>query len=144
MFDKRKTILCIIDSLCYLSVYLITLIIAAFSSSAVKLEPNQYLLHFLITYLVAMIVRFSIKVYRNIWRYANSRAYFEMVVGDVIAAVLSIAITRFTPWNVGIWQTGIIFMGFCLLTLTNRFVYQLLKNREKLQISENKINASAG
>lgn len=142
MFDKRKTLLCIIDSFCYLSVYLMTLVIAAFSSNAVRLEAHQYVLHFVITYLVAMFARFSIRVYRNIWRYANSRAYFEMVLGDIIAAVVSIAITRFTPWNVGVWQTAVIFMGFCLLTLTNRFLYQLLKNREKLQISENKINVA--
>lgn len=142
MFDKRKTLLFLIDSACYVAVYLATAVIAVFSSNGVKLGAREYILHFVVTYLVAMLVRFSIRVYRNIWRYANSRAYLEMVLGDFIAAAISIVITRFTPWNVGVWQTGVIFMGFCLLTLTNRFVYQQLKNREKLHISENKINVA--
>ena len=127
MLDKRKTLLYLIDSACYLCVYLATAIIAAFSSSAVRLNAKEYIFHFVVTYLVAMLARLSIRVYRNIWRYANSRAYLEMVLGDFIAAAISVAITRLTPWNVGVWQTGVIFMGFCLLTLTNRFIYQQIK-----------------
>ena len=142
MLEKRKTLLCLIDSACYLGVYLVTVIIAAFSSSAVRLNAKEYIFHFIVTYFVAMLARFSIRVYRNIWRYANSRAYLEMVLADFIAAAISVAIARLTPWNVGVWQTGVIFMGFCLLTLTNRFIYQQIKNREKLQISENKINVA--
>ena len=142
MLDKRKFLLCLIDSVCYLSVYLAVIFVSALSSSAVRFELYEYILHFLITYVVAMCARFVFSVYKNIWRYANSRAYLLIVVSDFVGAIVSIGITRFTPWNMGVWQTAVIYMGFCLLTLVNRFVYQQIKNREKKNLSENKINVA--
>lgn len=142
MFDKRKAILCLVDSACLLTVYLAALLVSLFSSTAIVLEPYCYVIHFLTVYVVTMLTRFVLGVYRNIWRYANSHAYLEMVICDCISAVVCIVATKFTPWNMGIWQTGIVFMGFCLLTLTNRFVYQQLKNRKKIHVSENKINVA--
>ena len=142
MLDKRKLLLGLIDTGCYLFVYLATIAVSVFSSSAVRLEIHEYILHFLVTYAVAMLVRLGLRVYRNIWRYANSRAYSAMVVADAIGAFISVVITRLTPWNMGVWQTGIIYMGFCLLTLVNRFVYQQLKSREDRSSSENKINVA--
>ena len=141
MINKRKFLLCLIDTLCFLFVYLMVLIVSNVSSSGVVLKDRYYIIHFVSTLFIAMAVRFVLKVYSNIWRYANSRAYLSMVVSDCIATVISVLFTRFTPWNTGIWQTTLVFVGFCLLTLTNRFVYQQIKNRERIDISKNKINA---
>ena len=142
MFNRRRILLCAIDAACFLAVYVATVIVALVSTSGVTFEPTEYIIHFFVIYLVALVSRIGFKVYRNIWRYANSRAYFQMVFSDLIGAVIGVLITRFTPWNMGVWQTVVIFMGFCLLTLTNRFMYQLFKNRQKNSVSENKINVA--
>ena len=142
MINRRKLLLCLIDTLCFLCVYLMVIIISNISSSGVLLKESHYIIHFAITLLIAMVARFCFKVYSNIWRYANSRAYLTMVVSDCVATVVSVLFTRFTKLNTGVWQTSLVFVGFCLLTLTNRFVYQQIKNREIVDISKNKINVA--
>ena len=142
MIDKRKVLLCLIDSACYLCVYLAVVIISKFSSNGIHLKEWEYIAHFAITLVIALGVRFSLRVYKNIWRYANSKAYFDMAVSDVIGAVVAVVITRFTSFNMGVWQTAVGFMGFSLLTLTNRFVYQRLKANEKASVSGDKKNAA--
>ena len=142
MIDRRKFLLGLIDTACYICVYFATIIISVISTEFGLFEFGEHLLHFLATFAVAMVARFCLRVYRNIWRYANSRAYLAMVVADGIGAVISVIITRFTPWNMGVWRTAVIFMGFSLLTLVNRFVYQQLKSRQDKHYSENKINVA--
>ncbi len=142
MLNRRKVLLCLIDTACFLCVYLCTVAMSYLSSSGITLEGYHYLINFGILWLTNMIARFVFRVYSNIWRYANSRAYLLMVTADAISAVAAVAITRFTSQNLGVWQTYLIFTGYCLLTLTSRFVYQQLKNREKISISQNKINVA--
>ena len=142
MINRRKVLLCLIDTLCFACVYLAVVIMSNISSSGVVLKPSQYIIHFVVSLSIGLVARFGFRVYSNIWRYANSSAYLLMVVSDCLAAGLSVLITRFTPLNMGVWQTSLVFMGFCLLTLTNRFVYQQLKNRKIVDISKNKINVA--
>ncbi len=143
MINKRKFLLCLIDVACFFCVYVAVVFFSLPSTSSVKLaDVSDYVIHFFCILIIAFAVRFCFKIYNNIWRYANSKAYLYIVVSDSVGAIAAILATRLININMGIWQTALLFTGFCLLTLTNRFVYQQLKNRIKADTLKNKINVA--
>ncbi len=142
MINKRKFLLCLIDTACFAFAYFCTMAVSYVSSSGIRLDSVEWLVNFSILFVVGMGVRFAVRVYSNIWRYANSRAYLMMVVADVASAFVAVVITRFTPWNMGVWQTCLVYSGYCLITLTGRFIYQHYKNLSKISNSQNKINVA--
>ena len=95
MISKRKVLLCFIDSLCFLAVYLCMMLISVVSSTAVVLNISEYIINFVILWSVGMLVRFAFRIYSNMWRYANSRAYLHMVISDAVSASVCVIITRF-------------------------------------------------
>ena len=141
MINTRKLLLCLIDFAGLLGVYITVCALSLASSNATRFaELDKYIVHFICLAAIAFVVRLGVRIYNNIWRYANSRAYLAIVIADGIAAVASIIFTRIIDINLGIWQTALIFTGFCLFTLTNRFCYQQLQSRAKIDASVNKIN----
>ena len=142
MIDKRKLLLCLIDSACYVFVYFAVVIASMLASGLTSVTFGQLILYLGVTYLIAMVVRYCFRIYRNIWRYANSRAYLAIVMSDGISTMISIGITALASWKLGVWRTAAVYMGFCLLTLANRFIYQQLKSKEVMTSSENKINVA--
>ncbi len=133
MLHKRKLLLLAIDTGCFLASYLAVAVMASLSDSGYVFKSvSKWIVHALVVLLLAMALRMALRVYNNMWRYANSKAYLKMVASDGISAFVSVIVTRtvFERLNIGIWQTIIVFMGFCLLTLVNRFIYQWIKGRE--------------
>ena len=149
MLNKRKILLCLIDTLCFACVYLAMMVVIYMlgSSTAVMLKNwSYYLLNFAIFLVVGMAVRFCFRIYNNVWRYANSKAYLKIVMADAIAAVVSVLATRLSRSTVdmyiGIWQTVFVFTAYSLLTLVNRFIYQQTRNKNIKSSCENKVNVA--
>lgn len=144
--NKRKLILEIIDVLCFAVVYCFVHVLSAMAPGGTwKLSFQTALLNFLVLLGIAIVARAVLRVYRNIWRFANSYAYLSMVMADGAAALAGILITRlmyraYNSYYFGGWQTLTVYCLFCLLTLTSRFVYQQLKNKKQKDASRNKIN----
>lgn len=138
--NKRRLLLHLIDVGCFLAMYLAVVFLSYIVSHKLPLSPFGHCVHFAILLAISVLVRSAFRIYRNIWRYANSHAYLLVVFADAASAVLGGLITFFTPYHMGGWQTLTLFCGFCLLTLTNRFVYQQYKSRKHLAESQNKIN----
>lgn len=139
--NKRKLLLYVIDSCCFAAVYLAVHLLSFISSGNWVLGFQNGVVNFFIFYITVFLVRTAFRVYRNIWRYANSYAYLLMVVADGVSALLGWGITMLArKYYFGGWHTVTLFCGFCLLTLTNRFVYQQIKSRKQKANSQNKIN----
>ena len=147
MINKRKALLGLIDAMCFACVYIATVLTSLGSSTAIKLRSwDYYLVHFSLLLLINIIVRFCFKIYSNVWRYANSGAYLDMVVSDVISAIIAVSVTWFAQKSIdmymGVWQTVLIFTLYSLLTLANRFIYQQTRNQKIKAFDENKINVA--
>ncbi len=145
---NRHLTLCIIDILCFIAVYALIIILAQFTFMKTDIEKDY--MHFATAaiFLVFMIgARLIFKVYNNILRYANSRAYIKIMFADLIGGGLSIFITRFlTPTSdvfLGIWQSLTVVVLFDISSLFMRFLYQMLyQHKNKADKDINKIGVA--
>lgn len=125
MKNIRKILLLTIDACIFASVAVFLAIVAFFSDTATKITPQYYLLNVLIFYIFIMASRLCFRSYSNIWRYANSKVYIQIVLADLVGGLLALLVTYFihTPY-LGVWQSVAFVTLFDVLTLSSRFFYQ--------------------
>jgi len=124
--NRRKWLLALIDLGLLLLVYLFSLLVAAFTTSSHILEPEQYALNAVVFVVCLFGARALLRVYANVWRYTNTKAYLTMVAADLLGGLAAALCTWFLRpvVYVGIWQSAAIVAMFDVLTLTSRFAYQ--------------------
>lgn len=136
--NKRKWLLLAIDICLFLTVYFGVGFIAQYSSSSIPITQQDYYLNLAVFGVALLICRLFTGVYANVWRYANSKAYLQMVIADVIGGVSALLITHAIHAYFGIWQSASIVAMFDVLTLTTRFAYQ--QYYRHLNVSVNDLN----
>ena len=89
---------------------------------------SKHLFNFLIFALCITASRFSFRVYKNVWRYVNCRAYIEVVLADAIGGGVALIATMLIGKAVYVsaWRAIACVAAFCLASLCARFFYQEL------------------
>ncbi len=88
-------------------------------------------------------VRYALRIYSSIWRYANVRSYIKLIAADfigyVIYLVLGTALLKLVNIKLGFVFTTICVMGIMLMTLLTRFGYQILyaRSNQKKESADN-------
>ena len=121
---KRMLVLIGIDLAIFLSIYALAAVLMLLATPAL-FNITGYLINLAITAVMVFAMRRIVRVYSNVWRYADAAAYLDIVVADAAGGLLSLVITRF--WllaYIGAWETASLVAMICLLTLVSRFVYQ--------------------
>ncbi len=150
LLRNRRLGLLLIDIGCFGLAYLFN---AVFRSIASQISADFWLSHWLnavILLFFIMVGRYVSRVYLNVWRYPNVRAYITIVVADMSSGALAFLLT-YVLEHVGVddlyidfWQTFCVLALFDLSTLVLRFAYQLAhQNRhksERLQGESGKMN----
>jgi FlaA1/EpsC-like NDP-sugar epimerase len=125
MNKVRTWILVITDTFIFAVVYYFSVVLARLTSTSIIIENRNYLLNAVIFIGLLLLVRFCVRVYTNVWRYANSRAYLQMVIADLIGGTLATIISWYIhDTYIGIWQNASIVAMFNVVTLSSRFAYQ--------------------
>ena len=76
---------------------------------------------------VIFIMRYLMKIYGNIWRYASAGTYFRLVAADAAAFVVIFGTRFIVPsLNMGFGMTAMISALNCLAAMTMRFIYQII------------------
>ena len=128
--NKRKALLIFIDTLIIVAVYICCFILSTFQPGSIVLHNKFSLINFLGIYACIIIVRAFLKIYTNMWRYARPRLYFQLMISDAISCIIFIILGRIVSvFNIGIGYSLLIFMMVLILTLTSRFVYQIIYAR---------------
>ncbi len=141
--NKRRFWLVLLDVVCYLLCYVVTIVLMAFTADLPAEQVTMYILGSWpnILFMLAMIMagRLILAVYRNVWRYPNVRAYLSMVLADAcsgtLAFLLSYVLSVTVKWPhifMGFWRTFCVVALFNLSTLVMRFIYQLLHQHGNL------------
>ena len=135
---NRRVGLVLIDILCFVAAYMFNV---CFRSIAMEINLAEFLFRWpnaLILLAFILTGRLLTKVYRNVWRYPNVRAYVTMVVSDMCSGGLAFLFTyALAHVDVGrvyinFWETFCVLALFDLSTLVLRFAYQLAhQNRHK-------------
>ena len=134
-FNKKHTILFAIDSLLFLSVYLFSTFLEVITGGSTNIyelfdQAFGYNLNFLIFYAFIFISRYIAKVYRNVWKYADSMAYLELVFADAIGGAVALTVTRCIPKAIaGGWHNVATIAMFNCASLAIRFAYQQYKRK---------------
>lgn len=142
--NRRKIMLIFIDVGAFIFIYLSSALIASISGSSMTISPIAYLNNAFIFLVVLFLSRFAARVYSNVWRYANSKAYLQMVIADLVGGILATVIT----WNInviyfGIWQSASLVAMFNVSTLTFRFAYQQYYRHQNISLNDlNKIGVA--
>ncbi len=130
---KRKIILYGIDVLCFALIYFLAYLSNELIGANDAFENfGAQLLHFFLFVALITASRAVCRVYSNVWRYVNCRAYIELVFADALggglALLLSMLLRNFIAY-VSAWKCMAIVASFCLLSLILRFIYQEMHRR---------------
>ena len=127
----RRVALVLLDIGCFLGAYLLN---AVFGTLADLTSTEHWLSRWpnaLILLGFILAGRMATKVYRNVWRYPNVRAYVTLVISDSFSGSLGFLFT-YSLEHAGIdrvyinfWRTFCVLALFILSTLVMRFAYQL-------------------
>lgn len=141
LLHKRKALLIAIDMV----------ICATISMVALRVR-NDELFHWedcalatLILMLCIFLTRASMKVYRQVWRYAGSREYLHIIMADLCGGVLYLLVSRvvfswlgntginrqFLPKYIMFWQAIAIVTVMDIATLSVRNLYQIVYAKAK-------------
>ena len=141
--SQRKYTLILIDSLIFFAVYFATVLIAFQTTTIQTVSISKYVITCAILYVTVFGVRFAARVYNNVWRYANSRAYLSMLIADTVGGLIGTAVGYAADQHIGIWHVVTALSGFALLTLAARFVYQQHYQHLNMSLATlNKINVA--
>jgi FlaA1/EpsC-like NDP-sugar epimerase len=122
--NRRKWILFLVDSACYVISYAVILAIIFLSHPEEADKP--YIGNAILFYVVLMLTRVAMKVYTNIWRYAGARNYLMTVISDLIGGSIALLLSHARNMVLGGWRNVSIVSVFCLASLSVRFAYQWL------------------
>ena len=132
----RKLILLIFDAVSCVIIDVLYLIAARMSSTSPDYKINKYIANTILMMFCMFAVRIFLKVYKNVWRYPNIKAYFSLICSDAIGAMIALTISRFSGVYEGIWQFVIVASLCSLLALMSRFVYQFIYRKSNKKISD--------
>ncbi len=128
----RKPILFAFDVCCFLFINTLFYLIAnaiyrPFAS------PDAVAFTVVASFIALFGARLCGKIYHNVWRYSDTHVYFQLVLCDAVAGVLTLALVAIRGYYLALLQAAVVISLTCLLTLSGRFVYRLLYKRIKRQ-----------
>ena len=121
---RRRFYLLLIDAACFFATWGGEWLLRILADDA-SIIPVHYLWSSLFCFAPIFLIRVLLRVYENIWRYANARAYAMLVIADFTGGLAGLLLARLFRVSIGVWYTVSAVGVFCLLTLFLRFGYQL-------------------
>ena len=149
--NKKHLLLWGIDTLTFMAVYLFSVLLEAITSENLNYEYIEkyfvrYLINFTLFYTLIFVARYIAKVYRNVWKYADSLAYLELVFADAIGGAVALILSRIIDGaTVGGWYNVATIAMFNCASLALRFVYQQyykMTSRNSSKFKDNKISVA--
>ena len=132
---SRQAILLTIDVAIYAVVSVLYWLLSSIGTSNIHAFWVNTSIHFILLFLLRTVLR----VYKNVWRYANTVAYIKMLVSDGIASLLTVVVTYCLSFAaegvyIGVWRALSVGALTTIVTLSSRFCYSALyKMRKNVQ-----------
>ena len=125
--NRKKLTLYAIDLGIFTVIYFLSILASYISAGASgSLIAWSQVLNYLIFAAAISISRVLLRVYSNVWRYANCKAYIDLVLADMLGGLAALAITYLLDdfAFVSSWKCVANVASFSLLSLLSRFLYQ--------------------
>ena len=129
----RKIVLLAFDSVCFYAIAVFYLLLTRATTTPV-FNYNVFVFFINATLLLGMIMiyRFVLNVYRNVWRYTDTKSYFKLLLADGMGGATAYVISYFVMKVIsaklytGLWFFITLFALEALFALFSRFSYRLL------------------
>ena len=130
--NKRRLLLVLFDASVFTVVYFVCAAMLALAVLLPHTEPlsfdtvPQLLGNYVAFLITVMAVRFVFRIYHNVWRYADTRVYLEIIVSDALGGILAMLLSYLLPnvLDLGLWRSAVVVSLFDIATLASRMVYQ--------------------
>ena len=131
---KRRITLIAIDIGIIAATYAFVILLRLFANLYRPQDLGTYALNMAIFTVTVMLSRLGFRIYKNVWRYANSRVYLEMTTCDIVGGVVGFAISYAVGGSVyiGGWESVAMVAMLHSLTLMSRFTYQQFYKKNAL------------
>ena len=130
---SRKPLLFLIDVCCFFVIDFLYFYATKIFKASPILDLHEYLLNTAILFICMFAMRLALRIYRNVWRYTSTQAYFNLVLADFLGGVLALLISRIIGHYTGLWHFLVVASLTALLTLSSRFTYRLLYKRSNIK-----------
>lgn len=147
----RKIVLLMFDLVCFYAIAAFHLLMTRATTTPVfGYDVSAFFINATLLICMMMVYRFLFNVYRNVWRYTDTRSYFKMLLADVAGGATAYVIAYFIMKVVseqlypGLWFFVILTALQTLFSLLSRFTYRLLyKHFNKVDAeAESRINVA--
>lgn len=123
--NRRRLFLILIDVLIFAAVSVTAMILSAIANNLGLYISLKAFAYNIAVFGVMLAVRLSFGAYSNVWRYANSGAYLQMIFCDSSGVAISLVIiVCFGNYDSSFWKIMSVASTFTLFSLASRFVYQ--------------------
>ena len=127
---------CIIDFLLYMSA------LGSFFSGN---NGFVYLLNSVVLVALMILFRIGLGVYETVWRYTNTRSYFNLILSDCFGGISAILFALFTKNFTSVWYYVIIMALTTHVSIMARLSYRLwYKRKNNVKINQGRKNAGRG
>lgn len=137
--NRRKLLLVLIDIMIFTLVYVFCVLMMQFAAPTNhELSGLYQLLNYALCLVSVMFARWFLRIYRNVWRYADTLAYLEIMVADLTGGILALTISFYTRNSahniyIGFWCTVAVIALSYIATLTSRLLYQQYHKNQNVE-----------
>ena len=129
---SRKIVLALFDIVCFLAVDIMFYLLATLADHSIPVDEFETVAVNSALLLICMFgFRFGFGIYRTVWRYTSTKAYFSLVTADCLGGVTAVLIARTVYSYRGIWHFLVVAALTALLSLMARFAYRLIYKRQQ-------------
>ena len=148
--STRKAVLALFDMLCFFAVNTFYFFLSAgVEFSAPVSDLPVFWTNTLLLLAGIMCMRLLLKVYRTVWRYTSTKAYFFMVLADFFGGIIAMTLAYMMQTYQGVWHFMVVASLTALSTLMARFCYRLIykysqRNKHADRVRKNTAIVGAG
>ena len=125
--SARKAVLALFDMLCFFCVNTFYFFLSAGVEFAAPVSDLPiFWTNTMLLLAGIMCMRLLLKVYRTVWRYTSTKAYFFMVLADFFGGIIAMILAYMMQSYRGVWHFMVVSSLTALSTLMARFCYRLL------------------
>ncbi|MBP5209616.1 MAG: polysaccharide biosynthesis protein [Clostridia bacterium] len=137
-FFNRSHLLVLIDVGFF--VFLFAALRLAYRLYDTSVSLSDHLWSLLLYTFLLISVRLLFRVYSNVWRYANARAYVSLIISDACAGLVGMILARLFGISIGVWNSVTWIALFALMSLGARFCYQIRYHRRLIRRTDSEIH----
>ncbi len=127
----RRPILFFFDAICFAIVDALYYLSTKTFDTSPSYDVKTYLFNSLFLFISIFAFRYFYRIYSTVWRYTSTKAYFNLIIGDLLGGSVAFLLSRASFYYEGVWHFVNVSSIGALVAVLARLSYRLMyKNRK--------------